>query len=30
LDALIAATQHKVDLLKKLKQGYLQKMFCWS
>lgn len=28
LDNLIAATQHKVDLLKKLKQGYLQKMFC--
>lgn len=28
LDSLIAATQHKVDLLKKLKQGYLQKMFC--
>lgn len=27
-DDLIAATQHKVDLLKKLKQGYLQKMFC--
>ncbi|MEW2988957.1 restriction endonuclease subunit S [Lacticaseibacillus rhamnosus] len=27
-DNLIAATQHKVDLLKKLKQGYLQKMFC--
>jgi type I restriction enzyme S subunit len=28
IDNLIAATQHKVDLLKKLKQGYLQKMFC--
>ncbi|MFT8793775.1 restriction endonuclease subunit S [Liquorilactobacillus satsumensis] len=28
LDNLIAATQHKVDLLKKLKKGYLQKMFC--
>ncbi|WP_155737188.1 restriction endonuclease subunit S, partial [Lacticaseibacillus rhamnosus] len=28
VDDLIAATQHKVDLLKKLKQGYLQKMFC--
>lgn len=28
LDNLIAATQHKVDLLKKLKQGYSQKMFC--
>lgn len=28
VDHLIAATQHKVDLLKKLKQGYLQKMFC--
>lgn len=28
IDSLIAATQHKVDLLKKLKQGYLQKMFC--
>lgn len=28
LEDLIAATQHKVDLLKKLKQGYLQKMFC--
>ena len=28
LDNLITATQHKVDLLKKLKQGYLQKMFC--
>lgn len=28
VDNLIAATQHKVDLLKKLKQGYLQKMFC--
>ena len=27
-ELLIAATQHKVDLLKKLKQGYLQKMFC--
>lgn len=28
LDNLIAATQHKVDLLNKLKQGYLQRMFC--
>lgn len=28
INDLIAATQHKVDLLKKLKQGYLQKMFC--
>lgn len=28
LDALIAATQCKLDLLKKLKKGYLQKMFC--
>ncbi len=28
LDNLIAATQHKGDLLEKLKQGYLQKMFC--
>lgn len=28
LDNLITATQHKVDLLKKLKQGYSQKMFC--
>ena len=28
VDHLIAATQHKVDLLKKLKQGYLQRMFC--
>lgn len=28
LDHLIAATQCKLDLLKKLKKGYLQKMFC--
>ena len=28
LDNLIAATQCKLDLLKKLKKGYLQKMFC--
>lgn len=28
LDSLIAATQCKLDLLKKLKKGYLQKMFC--
>ena len=28
LEDLIAATQHKVDLLNKLKQGYLQRMFC--
>ncbi|MEN2662921.1 restriction endonuclease subunit S [Lacticaseibacillus paracasei] len=27
-DNLIAATQCKLDLLKKLKKGYLQKMFC--
>ena len=27
-DDLIAATQCKLDLLKKLKKGYLQKMFC--
>ncbi|MCP9380096.1 restriction endonuclease subunit S [Lacticaseibacillus paracasei] len=25
---LIAATQHKINLLKKLKQGYLQRIFC--
>lgn len=29
-DDLIAATQCKLDLLKKLKKGYLQKMFCWA
>ena len=28
VDHLIAATQCKLDLLKKLKKGYLQKMFC--
>ena len=28
IDNLIAATQCKLDLLKKLKKGYLQKMFC--
>lgn len=28
IDDLIAATQCKLDLLKKLKKGYLQKMFC--
>lgn len=28
LDNLIAATQHKINLLKKLKQGYLQRIFC--
>lgn len=28
IDSLIAATQCKLDLLKKLKKGYLQKMFC--
>ena len=28
LTNLIAATQCKLDLLKKLKKGYLQKMFC--
>lgn len=28
LEDLIAATQCKLDLLKKLKKGYLQKMFC--
>ena len=28
VDNLIAATQCKLDLLKKLKKGYLQKMFC--
>lgn len=28
LDNLITATQCKLDLLKKLKKGYLQKMFC--
>ncbi|RNE40947.1 restriction endonuclease subunit S [Lacticaseibacillus paracasei] len=28
LDNLIAATHCKLDLLKKLKKGYLQKMFC--
>lgn len=28
VDDLIAATQCKLDLLKKLKKGYLQKMFC--
>lgn len=30
LTNLIAATQCKLDLLKKLKKGYLQKMFCWA
>lgn len=30
VDDLIAATQCKLDLLKKLKKGYLQKMFCWA
>ena len=29
-DDLIAATQCKLDLLKKLKKGYLQKMLCWA